>query len=68
MVLAVLNEGIAELCTVLANWDKALVNKPYVNEVTLRGQNPPLKCCQPLEILVDFMKGLDLSIIEIWGL
>ena len=22
-----------------------LLNKPYVNEVTLRGQNPPLKCC-----------------------
>ena len=26
-----------------------LLNKPYVNEVTLRGQKPPLKCCQPLE-------------------
>ena len=24
---------------------KWLLNKPYVNEVTLRGQNPPLKCC-----------------------
>ena len=22
-----------------------LVNKPYENEVTLTGQNPPLKCC-----------------------
>ena len=22
-----------------------LLNKPYVNEVTLRGQNPTLKCC-----------------------
>ena len=22
-----------------------LVNKPYVNEVTLTGQNSPLKCC-----------------------
>ena len=22
-----------------------LLNKPYVNEVSLRGQNPPLKCC-----------------------
>ena len=24
---------------------KWLLNKPYVNEVTLTGQNPPLKCC-----------------------
>ena len=24
---------------------KRLLNKPYVNEVTLRGQNPPLKFC-----------------------
>ena len=22
-----------------------LITKPYVNEVTLRGQKPPLKCC-----------------------
>ena len=22
-----------------------VTNKPYVNEVTLTGQNPPLKCC-----------------------
>ena len=22
-----------------------LLNKPYENEVTFRGQNPPLKCC-----------------------
>ena len=28
-----------------------LVNKHYQNEVTLTGQRPPLKCCQPLEIL-----------------
>ena len=27
-----------------------LLNKPYENEVTLTGQNPPLKYCQQLEI------------------
>ena len=32
------------------------------------GQNPPLKCCQPLEILTHFIRGLDLSMIEIWDL
>ena len=31
-----------------------LLNKPYENEVTLTGQNPPLKCCQPLELLAHF--------------
>ena len=39
---------------------KRLLNKPYVNEVTLIGQNPPLKCCQPLENLTHFITGLDL--------
>ena len=39
---------------------KRSLNKPYENEVTLRGQNPPLKCCQDLEILTLFEKGLDL--------
>ena len=39
-----------------------------VNEVTLTGQNPSLKCCQPLEILRHFITGLDLSMIEIWCL
>ena len=29
-----------------------LLNKPYENEVTLKGQNTPLKCCQPLELLL----------------
>ena len=28
------------------------VNKPYENEVTLRGKNMPLKCCQPLKLLM----------------
>ena len=29
---------------------KRLLNKPYVNEVNLTGQKPPLKYCQYLEI------------------
>ena len=28
-----------------------LLNKPYVNEVILRGQNLSLKCCRPLDLL-----------------
>ena len=31
-----------------------IVNKPYENEVTLTGQNLPLKRCQPLELLTHF--------------
>ena len=34
--------------------------KPYENEITLTGQNQPLKCWQPLKILTHFIKGLDL--------
>ena len=30
--------------TVVCNWDETLVNKPYLNEVTLTGQNLCLKC------------------------
>ena len=45
-----------------------LLNKHYQNEVTLTGQNPPLKFCQSLEILTHFITGLDLSMIEIWSL
>ena len=33
-----------------------LLNKLYVNEVTLTGQNPPLKYCQPLELLTQFKR------------
>ena len=44
-----------------------LLNKLNENEVTLTGQNPPLKCCQPLEILTHFERGLDLSILENFG-
>ena len=35
-------------------------NKPYENEVTLRGHNPNLKCSQPLKILTPFKIGVDL--------
>ena len=45
-----------------------LVNKHYQNEVTLTGQNAPLKCCQSLEISTHFITGLDLSMIETWSL
>ena len=45
-----------------------LVDKHYQNEATLTGQNPPLKCCQPLKILTHFITGLDLLMIEIWNL
>ena len=31
--------------TVTENECHTLTMKPYVNEVTLRGQKPPLKCC-----------------------
>ena len=37
-----------------------LLNKPYENQVTLIGQNPHLKCCQPLKILTPFKMGVDL--------
>ena len=39
---------------------KRLLNKPYENEVTLTGQNPPLKCCQHLEIQYTMRKKVDL--------
>ena len=45
-----------------------LVNKHYQNDVTLTGYNPPLKCCQPLEILAQPKMGLDLLMMKIWGL
>ena len=42
-----------------------LVNKPYVNEVTLNGQNSPFECCEPLDFWYPFLKGLDLSLLKI---
>ena len=47
---------------------KRLLNKPYVNEVTLTRQNPPLKCFQLLELMTKLKRGLDLSKLKIWGL
>ena len=40
-----------------------LLNKPYVNGVTLREQNQPLKYCQPLDFWYTSLKGLDLSLL-----
>ena len=45
-----------------------LLNKPYIEEVTLSKQNPAFKCCQSLEILTNFLKGIDLSMLKIWDL
>ena len=39
-----------------------------VNEVTLRGQNPSLKFCYPLELYTQLKTGLDLLLLKIWGL
>ena len=36
---------------------KRLLNKPYENEVTLTGQNPPSKCCQHLKTYQLWKKG-----------
>ena len=47
---------------------KRLLNKPYENEVTLRGQKSPLKCCQYFGFQCPFFKGLDISMLKIWGL
>ena len=44
----------------LLNFDyKRLLNKPYENELTLTGQNPPLKCYQPLQLFIQLKRGLD---------
>ena len=37
-----------------------LLNKPYENEVTLTGQNVPLKCCQLLGLLTQLKRETDL--------
>ena len=34
-----------------------LLDKPYENEIMLRGQNIPLKCCQPLELPMHIERG-----------
>ena len=40
--------GTIQLWTFAYVW---LLNKPYENEVTLKKQKIPLKCCQPLDFL-----------------
>ena len=34
----------------------------------MRGQNPSLKFCYPLELYTLFKTGLDLLLLKIWGL
>ena len=45
-----------------------LVNKPYVNEVILRGQNLSFKCCQPFELLTYIERGIrSFYIFNVWS-
>ena len=46
---------------------KRLLNKPYENEVTLRGHNIPLKYYQPFKIFTQFNKCIDFFLLKIWG-
>ena len=45
-----------------------LLNKPYENEVTLKGQKIPLNGCQHLETYYILKEGLDHSMLKILGL
>ena len=50
-------------CIYLQLWTFAIIrllNKPYENEVTLTGQNAPLKCCKLLGLLTQLKKEIDL--------
>ena len=38
-----------------------------MRSVILRGQNPPLICCESLEFLEYFLKGLDLLMLKNLG-
>ena len=59
------------VCTRLSDKFKNVSVLHKLNEWTLwkwghlTVQNPPLKCCQPLKLLKNFVRGLDLSIQEI---
>ena len=60
--------GPSKVLIYIQSWTFAyirLLNKPYENEVTLTGQNPPLKCCQHLELLTQLKRGIDLSMLKI---
>ena len=45
----------------IQSWTFAYIRflkKPYVNGVTLREQNSPLKCCQPVQLITYSERGL----------
>ena len=54
-----------QLPTFAITW---LLNTPYENEVTLTGQNPPLRCYQHLEIQYTVRKRVDLLMLKILDL
>ena len=61
-------DGQTDVKSEIQSWTFAyiqLLNKPYENEVTLTGQNPPLKCCQHLELLTQLKRGIDLKMLTI---
>ena len=66
-----LNVSLLNLIESAVQWI-ALENQesPFyvVSEVTLRGQNPSLKFCYPLELYTQLKMGLDLLLLRIWGL
>ena len=55
ITFTIANPGVSNLPCISLSWlstiqiksdqTERLLNKPYVNEVTLTGQNPPLNCC-----------------------
>ena len=54
--------GKAKLRTAVTKKIHPLITNPYVNEVTLRRQKPPLKCYYSLDFWCAFLKGLDLEV------
>ena len=48
--------------------NRCLLHKPYVNEVNLSRQNPPLKCRQLLELFTQFQRDLHFSMLKLWNL
>ena len=61
LIRATVQEKMSFLMVSISDYIR-LLNKPYVNGVTLREQNQPLKCCQPLEFWYTSLKGLDLTL------
>ena len=58
----------AKTCTVSEDQYRTPSKEHYGNEVHLTGKKPLSKCCQPLDFWYTFLKGLDLSMLEIWEL